>query len=644
MAPLKSFLLASSGLAASLTCTQDNCEAGDQTALLQSHLTRKSDMALTGTGAAFFPKLGNLHDPLTRKSALLEIQKTAVKLSSMDQSEVTDVVVEVCTDTANMLNYTVLQAIYAEHQVDERRLEEGLAAFDEIDSPVSEGELSDQLAAALALLQQRSDALTSCRTTQSQQCLEYEECEVDVHPPCEGCQNCDNCDIADSLCSLDYEIHTRWCTGDYQNAALRTATTTTGIEWRTETKTIFQRYQVAVDECQAVCHNCTEITDTCETIHIIVDETSIECNSFHHDWLAAKCAYHRVGQFDMQMYQEAYMRALVDYNDIIAHVMISEADRKVEWEVVTRVICLLLTLTNTEDGSAASAENTAMIQACYDLPVDTTHLDIEYLPPPDMVTIPDIGPLPCAADTVHDDIYGVPPVCDIAITNGHMTAATAVCPCLDLVAPTSPTLELGHYLLVDPSITITIPTGQAQWQSVIGDVTYVGPISALHTESMPALTSGFFTEDEITDLDAANGGIASVAFAYGSPSYVANGADGLPLPMNIEQRFARNGGMIYMDSAGAVIAIRELASSRSPLAQDATAYMSFEPARTLTEAEFTSSCSGGGLDVTDGWQIHLGAEKYCWNQGSLAGDGWTCTAGCFVYKMAYGYVAFPRIA
>ena len=47
------------------------------------------------------------------------------------------------------------------------------------------------------------------------------------------------------------------------------------------------------------------------------------------------------------------------YNDVVARVMIEEADRNVEWDILTRVICLLLTLTNEEDGVVSNDETAA---------------------------------------------------------------------------------------------------------------------------------------------------------------------------------------------------------------------------------------------------------------------------------------------
>jgi len=342
----------------------------------------------------------------------------------------------------------------------------------------------------------------------------------------------------------------------------------------------------------------------------------------------------------LELYQAGFQATLVAYNDIVARVMIEEADRKVEWEVLTRVICLLLTLTNPDDGAASSASNAALIESCYTNDVDTSHLDIEYRPPPDMLDLPTLPPLPCGNDVVEDPIYSPPAVCATLITQ-HNTAATAVCPCPDAEAISSPSLELGHYLMINPSVSVSVQNTLSQWTATMSDGTiHQGSISPIHTGAMPALTSGFFTDEEVADTDTANGGanggIASAAWAYGSPS-AASGS------MSLEERFALNGGMVYMDSANTVIAVRELQSASSSLGQDVSAYMAFEPAKDVDTPTYETACPSP-QEVVDGWHLYLGATHYCWTQNSaVSGDGWSCADGCFVYKMASTNKAFPLI-
>jgi len=640
MATLKSFLLVSSGLASGLTCSNDNCEAGDQTALLQSHLTRKSELSLSSAGAAFFPKLGNLNDPHTRKSSLLEIQKTAVKLASMDRTEVTDMVVEVATDTANMLNETVLYAIITEDHTDRAGL---VTAYDAFNAHTAEAQAAeDALDAAQTSLNIKAEALRECRSRELNGCVEETTCVTIEAPACTGCEACNNCAIEDSLCWLDHEIHQNWCEHSvYRDADQRLAIEDHGVAWRLETVSLFDRYKDAVNDCRTICDHCEEDTENCTTTLSRYVEIAVECRSKHHDWQNDACEFHSGVGGHLELYQQNFLITLESYNDVVARAMIEEADRKVEWEVLTRVICLLLTLANPEDGETSSAATSALIESCYTLDVDTSHLNIEYLPAPDMIELPVMPPLPCDADVEEDPSMSPPAAC-AELYSEHMTVATAECPCPDATAIAIPALELGHYLLVNPSVSVSIQNSN-EWTSVMPDgSTHIGAISAIHTGAEPALTSGFFTDEEIADTDTANGGanggIASSAWAYGSGNADAS------VGLGLEDRFGQNGGMLYMDSAGTVIATREFVPASSSLGQDVSAYMSFQPAKEVDTALYETACPSQ-QEVVDGYHLYLGATHYCWTQNSaVTGAGWSCANGCFVYKLTNTNLAFPLIA
>jgi len=344
--------------------------------------------------------------------------------------------------------------------------------------------------------------------------------------------------------------------------------------------------------------------------------------------------------------QQGFLLTLETYNDIVARVMVEEADRKVEWEVLTRVICLLLTLANPEDGETSSDATAALIESCYTLDVDTSHLNIEYLPAPDMVDLPVVPPLPCDASNPpgfyapEDPIYSPPASC-AALYDEHITDDHE-CPCDELEAIAMPAFELDHYLMINPSISVSVQNSN-EWTSVMPDgSTHLGAISAIHNGAMPTLTSGFFTDEEIADTDTANGGanggIASSAWAYGSGNADPSVGFGL------EERFGQNGGMLYMDSAGIVIAARELVPASSTLGQDPSAYMSFQLAKEVDTALYDTACPTQ-QQVTDVRHSYLGATHFCWTQNSaVAGDGWSCANGCFVYKLANSNLAFPIIA
>jgi len=636
MAPLKSFLLLSSGLASAqeaLACANENCEAGDQTALLQSHLSRKSDLSLTSTGAAFFPKLGNLNDPHTRKSALLEIEKTAVKLAS-SQEPVEDVVVEICLSTANMLNETVLLAIIEEDAVDRAAVQTAYDDFAQHDARRQEAQTA--IDAAEAAVNHAATALTHCRATEEQICIVDEECEEDIIiGPCneyEQCWNCDHCTEASimdgtaSLCCIDREIHHRWCEGEGATAVIRQET-----EWRQVTSSLFNHYNNAQVHCTTHHEECETRTQNCENVTRNWTETRTECHTKMNLWQDQSCQYLQEVANAWRLYRDGYFMTLSMYNDIVARIMIEEADRKVEWEVLTRVICLLLSLTvgQGEAGVVSSEDNQARIQLCWDQEVDTSHLDILYPDPPPYIARPEMPPQPCDADYTDTNPIFSPPAACTALINTHGSIAESECTCHNPNA-TEPDFSLGHFLMIDPAIQITVSNAATTWSTTLSDGTvYSGAMSPVHREAMPELTNAFFTEDEMAESDV---DIAGVAWAYGS-SETPEG------PATLDQKFAANGGLLFVNQNDEVVQVRQLHPSSTSLNQDVAAYLSFAPHQAISVEQFASACPVP-QEVTDGMNYALGARQYCWIKSGLA----VCQDGCFAYKMADdSRLVFPLI-
>jgi hypothetical protein len=367
--------------------------------------------------------------------------------------------------------------------------------------------------------------------------------------------------------------------------------------------------------------------------------TATECNTKQSELQMASCEYHHVAAGALAAYQQGFLAALSFYNDVVARVMIEEADRKVEWDVLTRVICLLLTLTNEEDGAVSSQETSDRIDRCWNDDVDVSHLDIDYLDPPDMLSLPELPPLPCTAD--YDDHYdlGAPAACT-ALVDLHNTQATSTCNCLaDEIAEQG--LILGHYLMVDPAIEMSVAGGQ--WQINMDGATYGGQLSAEHSQDFTYLSEQMLTEEQMAPLeddgsanDQYTGNIAKVAWAYPSLAADWTGA------MSLAQRFASRGGMVFLNSDNVVIDVRELASSSGPLGQPVSATLSFSSAEEVTDEQAEAACPQMH-PVPENSRYHAqGARQYCWVMGSTAGLA-QCTEGCFIYSMVYGKVVFPLI-
>jgi len=629
MAPLKSVLLAGLASALATSCSGDSCETGDQTALLQSHLSRKSDLSLSqhsAQSAAFFPKLSSLNDPHTRKSALLEIEKTAIKLASMDRTEATPVVIEVCTETAELLNTTVLYAIIEEDAADRASLELAYAGFAEWEEHRQAAE--DALAAAEAIVTSKSNALATCRVIETETCVNETICSTETIDHCEERDR-----VERELRDIDTEIHRAWCVEGGGAPEIRQTT-----EFRTDTVEVFHRYTEKWNQLTGLQGECEEVIEHCETTLSTYIEQATQCSAKESELWMASCEYHHVAAGALTAYQQGFQAALAFYNDVVARVMIEEADRKVEWDVLTRVICLLLTLTNEEDGVVSSAETEARIQRCWDDEVDVSHLDIDYLDPPDMLTLPDLPPLPCTVE--HQDHYQTsPPAACTALIEMHHTGSTSVCSCLaDELSDQQ--LVLGHYLMIDPAIAVTAAGGT--WSVSIDGETYGGQMSTIHTGTFTDLTADMLTdeqmeplEDDGTPNEDYTGPITGIAWAYPSQAATFEGS------MSLAQRFASRGGMLFLNGEGQVIEVRELASSSGALGQPVSTTLSFSSAEEITAADVTSACPTGMHAVPEDSRYYAqGARQYCWAMN----DGISqCSQGCFIYELVDETVVYPLL-
>jgi len=599
------------------SCTGESCEFEDQTALLQSHVSRKTDMSLLQTTNSLFPKLSNLNDPHTRKSALLEMEKTAVELASMDRSQATDVVVQVCTETADLLNTTVLYAIIEEDAADRASLAAAYDGFEEWETQRQEAE--DQLLAASSVVTQRAFALSVCREIEVETCVNETTCTLVIDQDC-----IDRDRLEEELLLIDQEIHQSWC----QEGAVRTHT-----EFRQTTVSVFHRYTEKWTELEIAQGLCDEAQEHCSTTTQRYIDQATRCSVKQAELQMGSCEYLHLAAGAFEAYQAGFLQALGFYNDVVARVMVMEADRKVEWDVLTRVICLLLTLTNADDGVASSDETAARIQRCWDDFVDVSHLDIDYLDPPEMQDLPELPSLPCTATHIGGVEIGPPQECGALITLHH-TESRSECTCLaDEISEQG--LILGHYLLIDPALTLTVLGGGLDgWSIELDGETYTGIMSSTHSQDFSALSSEMMTPEEIAE----KGNIASIAWAY--PSLTASRRY-RRTPMSVGQRFATNGGLVFLNAGGEVAVVRELASSSGLLGQPISATLSFASAENITESQASEACPTM-QDIAESsrpyWQ---GARQYCWIMGSSVVP--ECGNGCFVYNMIYGNVAYPVI-
>jgi len=452
MAPLTwKFLLGTTTLVNGQHCSAtDSCE--DQTALLQSHLaSHKSSLANAETQGHMlnFPKMATLADPSKRKTALAQFEHTALELAQ-NSAGVTPEVVEVCRVTTELLTDTVLAAISSEHATDQATLNSANAAF-----AVVEGERASyqtEIENAVVAVGIEWNAVSGAwEKTNAGLCTEVPECRVTESASCVDCGEChQTCQIhterCENLASRLEQAHAdvintvtipAFCEGDpgvIHPPSTHTYATQVDMQDHLNNKRDMEIYIALIQELV----NCTDPdVDPCEEcpplpahppIPSICNDhggDTVTCDTKTTELFAAQCqARFTVGN-QLALYQAAFTARLGRFNQVRTQVMIMEADRKVEWDTLERVICLLNVLTVDEDGAAASATSEARINACRtdEIPeaadgvraigAHTGHLDIQYPVPPDMGDLPAVPPSPCDQDFI--DICmpeGLPAACD----------------------------------------------------------------------------------------------------------------------------------------------------------------------------------------------------------------------------------------
>jgi len=412
MAPLTwKLLLATATVSSGQHCAAtETCE--DQTALLQSHLaSHKSNIGASEQAQLMnFPKMDSLTDPDKRKSALMQFENTAKELAE-NKAGVTPLVVEVCTETAALLRDTVMQAIESEHDTDVAMLQTQIDAFTGIEA--QRVQYAADINAGIAVVTGPgglTQQCVECRTELMGECTDCFTCEERCEEEREECEICDAELRLAYIDVIDVLTVPAYCDagGNIHPPSTDTIITMTDHHLNKEKMEI---YIAKMDECAAMLDGqgvCGDTTITC-TSHCQPQCTPLntkiaDCQAKQAAMETGFCHAEIETKGFWNLYQGAFVSAAERYLQVEASTRIMEADRKVEWDTLERVICLLTTLTNEDDGSASSVSTADQIQGCQDDAVDTTHLDIVYLDLPDIDGLPD--PLDaCSEDHTNNACY-----------------------------------------------------------------------------------------------------------------------------------------------------------------------------------------------------------------------------------------------
>lgn len=676
MAPsLWKLLLATVQLSSCRQCSAtESCD--EETTLLQSHVTKTSmGLAAADTHHLNFPHISSLTDPDKRKMALAQFEETATELAS-NRAAVTPIVVEVCNSTSELLRDTVMSAIVHEHDTDVASLAAAYAVFGSVEQQRLEYEqlilnAMDSVYGDGGLI----EVHTECRIRESEQCAGCAECEdtcTEVITDCELAEVELRLRLNDVISQVDRDAYCD-ANGHIRPPSSETVITQAEHEVNRPAFNAYLAALAAFEECEVrktiVCESC-EVPETTGTSLLAVSQRlgstpvvpggevpdagnnpvcrnhtdiRVECNTIQQQLQAAACDSRHLASNYLSLYEAAFLAAVRRYNQVSSHVRILEADRKVEWDTLERVICLLMTLTNPDDGAASSVETQNLIAGCRNDDVDTSHLDIVYLPTPDMGDLPTLPPNPCEDEFADEHYAGLPQCAGIAdylerIDHGILST----CMCF-ADAPEERHYgfpwELGPFLLFNAGFELNSASGFQvtgagdAWTAVVDGAQYTGRISPFVAVSLEGLNDAF----GLSGSDS----VAQVAWVYGDPQgttdLILHGED---YPETMQHRFVRTGGYVYRNAQGFVVALKEMSPSSDSLGQTAQLTIYFGDPGVITEAMAISACPQMA-PITLGRLLDAGAEEYCWEFSNAIP---LCDHGCFLYKtVTHGYLAFPVV-
>jgi len=394
------------------------------------------------------------------------------------------------------------------------------------------------------------------------------------------------------------------------------------------------------------------------------DDQVVTCDTMTNELFAAQCQARFTVSNHLALYQAAFTARLGRYNQVRTQVMIMEADRKVEWDTLERVICLLNVLTVEEDGAAASATSEARINACRldDIPeasvgvlatgAHSGHLDIQYPVPPGMGDLPGVPPSPCEQD--FRDICmpeGLPATCGgvtefVTLLGGG--GSDVECSCT-AEAPTPIEIgfpyQLGPFLVFDTGFALNSADGfsvnaaTAQWTARMLTVSaqdYQGRLSPFVPVTLPDLDLAF----GLTGTDV----VAQIAWAYPDTRGTQDINALVDGTETMAHRFLRTGGFVYRNEAGIVVALKEISPTETALGQNPELSLNFAAPEVITEAQANTACPV--MNVPAGHLNGEGAEEYCWDKSSTidicsqehrtattTDAGATGTHGCYLFKV-----------
>lgn len=568
--------------ATTLACFHQGSCIEDGVVLLQSQVQTSEELTAF---QSLLPDLASLKDPRKNRVVLAQIQQTVTSLAA-DASQITPAVQALVTTIVTTLTDTALPPILTDHAEDQEALDgtSNFTADGQLQNSAEQLNLTPAIGCDFAALQ-------TCFTTEHRKCNDLDDCEES------STAATNNWTIANNhLIMQDVEIDTKWCQQSEDH---------TFLTFREESKDLFINYNNALAALEAAAADTNATNVVCDGLQATLGSTVLSCNVREQACITGGCsAYQQVADV-VEEYTSLFSAKVVALQDEKARVRLREADRKVEWDVLKRVICLLGTLTSTtSDGSLSE------INGCSSMMVPTTELDIMYPNHPDMLVLPDTPDHPCSDDftaqlaepetncsLVIGDITFEPPVPGDPI-------CTALCEASPPAATESPDLTSYFLLLVNPMTTAqfvftSAPGGGQTWQVTSADGTAITGSASL-TYADGDSTYGVF---------------------HGAPALNEEYVDANLGKETTEESLLRLGGFFY--NRDGVTTVKLIAPSSVQIGSAETQTLSFGDKTDITESPCTFQ------PVPDDSWAPEGAIGYCFlKQPTLE----CCTAGCFIFN------------
>lgn len=576
---------------------------------------------------------------------MIELERTATTFATMETSAT---VHSLCNQTANMLEELLMLdsgvaggtngTIINEHWSDINALavlSDAMWAKHSNQSNIL-GSLQD----LTNNMNTKRDLLQECRRTQDKLCLDETHCATNITEKCD----CIWCAV---------ENATKLIVEKYCDEELTAVVNKSSTEhWYNHSGKLFESYQEAWEAANKNQEECDNLEEICTNTTESSANQSLVCEALEDKFQQAACAHYQQLRLSWDEYSNEYDQNRNEYFAEEFQVRKREADRKLEWDVLKRVVCLLTVLTDPDkvgDGYL-NKDNTnnklADIDTCWNMSVNTSHLDIVYPVLPDKLNVTDHPHPPCTADFHANESLGEPEICQFIAhessthTQSESTAFRGYsyhcsCPVNDLPEWPGELRSTRHYQLSVASVPgVTIDTPQAIWQLVNEDSGVscsgdLGPSRAQQAAGEYADISENY--DEVT--------VDGIAYAYPSNADFCSGwYDGL----TAEKWFCCRGGFVLLDSTqtspdNVVASMEVLPAESSDQSLGAEFALHFA---TTTDIDCALACGANyatDMQPTESWQFVPRQPNitttHCWTWGDAenhagfafrAGDSATC--------------------